>query len=207
MTRSDTTVHVSELADLVSTLRDEVRELRREVAAMQRTAVSHAANPNVASNGAAPQRPTSAAKPRALRPPSGELPPDTYEIVFDGGSQGNPGRGYGSFVLFSAGGSPTLQTLDYSSEGQQVTNNQAEYLTLIRALQRLHEELGSEAGTATVSIWGDSSLVVNQVNGTWRVKHPELQPLVLQARALLESFAAWTIRWHDRSKSVRLLGH
>jgi ribonuclease HI len=97
--------------------------------------------------------------------------------------------------------------LDYADRGHAVTNNQAEYLTLINALESLGGRLGTDARAATVSIWGDSNLVVNQVKGSWKVKNVELAPLVERAQAALGRFKSWTIRWHERSNSVRYLGH
>jgi len=195
--------------DLVSSLRDEVQSLRTEIEHVKRGAVSPGAAPARPATTPAPDPTRTASQPmlRAPKPPSGVLPPNTYEIVFDGGSLGNPGKGYGSYILFTPDGGVRRQKLDYSDRGPRVTNNQAEYLTLIRSLEWLRENLGASAAEATVSIWGDSNLVVNQVNGTWKVKNVDLQPLVDQARAALKGFGAWSIKWHDRSKSVRLLGH
>ena len=142
-----------------------------------------------------------------MKPPSGKLGENTYEIVFDGGSLGNPGRGYGSYILFGPDSLIEKQKLDFADHGPAVTNNQAEYLTLISALETLSARLGTEARLATVSIWGDSNLVVNQILGSWKVKNAELLPLVERARTALSRFKAKTIRWHDRSNSVRYLGH
>lgn len=142
-----------------------------------------------------------------MKPPSGTLGANSYEIVFDGGSLGNPGRGYGSYIVFGPDAEVEKKKLDYADHGNAVTNNQAEYLTLINALESLSGRLGADARAATVSIWGDSNLVVNQVMGSWKVKNAELAPLVERARSALSRFKAWTIRWHDRSHSVRYLGH
>ncbi len=195
--------------DLVSSLRDEVQSLRREIDHLK----GGGAPPAMSSSRPAPtpaiESTPIAAKPapRPPTPPSGALPPNTFEIVFDGGSLGNPGKGYGSYILFTPDGGVRRQRLDYSDRGPRVTNNQAEYLTLIRAVEWLRGDLGPAAASATVTIWGDSTLVVNQVNGKWKIKNADLQPLVEQARAALKGFGAWSITWHDRSKSVRLLGH
>ena len=81
------------------------------------------------------------------------------------GRSGNPGRGYGSYILFGPDGVIETRKLDYADHGPAVTNNQAEYLTLINALESLSARLGTDARTASVSIWGDSNLVVNQING------------------------------------------
>ena len=129
----------------------------------------------------------------------------TFSIVFDGGSLGNPGHGYGSYQIEGPEGVLAHDKLDY--EGDRVTNNQAEYLTLIRALERLRTYLGTNIASARVVVRGDSSLVVNQVCGRWKVKHPDLQPLHRRAVELLRGFATVDVGWHRRDKSVKVLGH
>jgi ribonuclease HI len=130
-----------------------------------------------------------------------------FRLVFDGGSLGNPGRGYGSFHVSGPGGDTLHERLSFDDRGHAVTNNQAEYLTLIRALERLHEELGDRARAATIEIRGDSQLVVNQLNGRWKVRNEELRPLFEAAQALLAGFGRTDLRWHDRANSVKVLGH
>jgi ribonuclease HI len=130
-----------------------------------------------------------------------------FTIVFDGGSKGNPGRGYGSFKIFGPTGEIAHRELNYDHLGNRVTNNQAEYLTLIGALQQLQTILGDRAPSATVVVNGDSLLVINQLLGSWKVKNVDLQPLHRQASDLLRSFGQRRLKWHDRSNSVRVLGH
>lgn len=130
--------------------------------------------------------------------------PAHYEIVFDGGSLGNPGKGYGSFLIRFGDVEIARERLDY--EGR-VTNNQAEYRTLIAALDRLGRDLGTEAAQATVLIGGDSLLVINQVNGSWKVKNAELRPLRQQVVDHLKGFGKASLVWHRRDRSVRELGH
>lgn len=131
--------------------------------------------------------------------------PDAYTIVFDGGSLGNPGKGYGSFHITRNGEEFRFEPkIQY---GDNLTNNQAEYLTLIRALQWLREELGSSAKTANVEVLGDSKLVINQVTGVWKVKNENMKPLAAEARDLVRSFPNIRLEWHGRSNSVSVLGH
>jgi probable phosphoglycerate mutase len=130
-----------------------------------------------------------------------------YTLVFDGGSIGNPGRGYGSFQVTNARGDTLADRFDFSPAGEAITNNQAEYLTLIGSLERLRDVLGDRAAGATVDIRGDSQLVINQLLGRWKVNNEELRPLHQRARALLQTFGRTELRWHDRSHSVRTLGH
>jgi ribonuclease HI len=128
----------------------------------------------------------------------------TFEIVFDGGSLGNPGKGYGSYEITCNGEVLRRTRHDY---GDNVTNNQAEYQTLIEALKWLAEDLGLNAGTARLVVNGDSQLVINQLTGKWKVKHPGIRPLVQEALELIGRFGKVTLTWHDRSNSVKRLGH
>lgn len=130
-----------------------------------------------------------------------------FTIVFDGGSKGNPGRGYGSYKIFGPAGEIAHEELNYDHLGNRVTNNQAEYMTLIEGLRRLGLILGEQASGSTVHVRGDSLLVINQLLGSWKVKNLDLQPLHRQASELLRIFGRRRLTWHDRSNSVRILGH
>lgn len=134
-----------------------------------------------------------------------ELP--TYALIFDGGSLGNPGHGYGSFAIEGPSAYAAREKLDYGHLGNRVTNNQAEYLTLIAALDRLATDLGPESGRAKVHVQGDSQLVLQQLGGNWKVRKEELKPLHDRASELLSRFARHELTWHPRAKSVRVLGH
>ncbi|HEV2074139.1 MAG TPA: ribonuclease HI family protein [Thermomicrobiales bacterium] len=127
-----------------------------------------------------------------------------FEIVFDGGSLGNPGKGYGSFEIMSGGEIYKMGREEYTGS---ITNNQAEYMTLIESLKWLADDLSEDRGKATVTIHGDSQLVVNQINGTWKVKNARMVPLVDEAKKLFKQFGRCTIAWHPRAKSVERLGH
>jgi ribonuclease HI len=132
---------------------------------------------------------------------------ETYEIIFDGGSLGNPGHGYGSFSIVGPGNYSARCALDFDYLGNAVTNNQAEYLTLITALERLISDAKGRLGEVHVSILGDSQLVVSQVCGTWKVRHVDLQPLHAAVLRRLAMFGGSTVRWHPRARSVEVLGH
>ena len=132
---------------------------------------------------------------------------DHFEIVFDGGSRGNPGRGYGSYVIRSNGVPLVEQQLTFDHLGDQITNNQAEYMTLIHALERLALDCSGRLGSTSVTVFGDSQLVLNQVAGRWKVKNEGLRPLQQRAKRLIEAFGAHQLTWHARSNSVRILGH
>ncbi|HET7037661.1 MAG TPA: ribonuclease HI family protein [Thermomicrobiaceae bacterium] len=128
-------------------------------------------------------------------------------IVFDGGSKGNPGFGYGSFQLGDRAGFSEITRLEY---GDRVTNNQAEYRTLIAALQQAlghAARRGWPAGELSLAVRSDSQLVIEQVLGRWKIRHPGLQPLAAEARRLIAQFGQVTLTWQPRAQTVKVLGH
>ncbi len=131
-------------------------------------------------------------------------PAQTFEIVFDGGALGNPGKGYGSYEITAMGQVVRHQREEY---GDNVTNNQAEYQTLIEALKWLAQDLGASATGAKVIVNGDSLLVLNQLLGKWKVKNEGLRPLHREASELIRKFEDVTLTWHARGNSVKRLGH
>ena len=130
-----------------------------------------------------------------------------FEIYFDGGSRGNPGHGYGSFAILNNGEQVMLEQIDYAHLGNQVTNNQAEYMTLIHALEKLVQIRNDQLADTSVIVRGDSLLVINQILGKWKVKNEGLRPLHRRATELVNGFGKHQLIWHDRSNSVRVLGH
>lgn len=128
-------------------------------------------------------------------------------MVFDGGSLGNPGKGYGSFAITGPGGYAAKEKLVYGDYSERVTNNEAEYLTLIAALDRLAGDLGEQARQSRVSVRGDSQLVISQLRGAWKVRKEELKPLHYRASTLLDRFGRFELTWHPRAESVKILGH
>lgn len=128
-------------------------------------------------------------------------------IVFDGGAIGNPGKGYGSYAVRGMLNTSAPVRLDFPGT---TTNNQAEYLTLIAALRSVIEGLGRRGRRSEdvrLAILTDSQLVVEQLNGRWKVRNADLRARVEEARELLRRFAAWSLDWQPRSESVRILGH
>lgn len=129
-----------------------------------------------------------------------------YTIIFDGGSRGNPGDGYGSYEL-RARAERRIERLTF---GKNVTNNEAEYQTLIASLHDVLARLaasGMDPKTITLAVRGDSQLVIFQVTGKWKVKTPHIRPLHAEATALLARFKRADVQWQPRAMSVRTLGH
>jgi len=145
--------------------------------------------------------------PHAMLPLPGQAPEQPIRIIFDGGSKGNPGLGYGSYALDWPGVPQQVVKLRF---GNQHTNNEAEYDTLIGALEAVLKRLedgGADPTTAKLDIRGDSLLVINQVLGKWQCKEPKLQTRRDRIRALLQRFGPSKLTHHDRSNSVKVLGH
>ena len=132
------------------------------------------------------------------------VPGADYTVVFDGGSLGNPGQGYGSYEIAGPEGTVAARQVQF---GNDMTNNQAEFRAVIAALEDLLEQVGPRADALSVAVRGDSQLVIRGLSGEWRVKHPGLQPLHQRAADLLRRFGNVDLAWHPRRESVRTFGH
>ena len=117
-------------------------------------------------------------------------------VEADGGSRGNPGpAGYGAVVLDPA----TEEVLAERAEGLGVTtNNVAEYQGLIAGLTA-----AAELGADEVEVRMDSKLVVEQMSGRWKVKHPAMQPLALEAGRLVREIGPVRFEWIPRLRNSR----
>jgi broad specificity phosphatase PhoE/ribonuclease HI len=115
-------------------------------------------------------------------------------VEADGGSRGNPGpAGYGT-VVFSADHGAVLAESKQSIG--RATNNVAEYSGLIAGLEE-----AAKIGATDVDVSMDSKLVVEQMSGRWKVKHPDLAVLHQQATALSTRFEHIKYSWIPRSKN------
>jgi ribonuclease HI len=130
--------------------------------------------------------------------------PADYLIVFDGGSQGNPGVGYGSYAIFDGARKGQVNRLSF--EGQ-LTNNEAEYHTLLAALRDLQQRLGPRSSEMTVEVRGDSALVIEQVSGKWKAKDERMRQLRDEVRQALNRFKRFRLVQQPREDSVKVLGH
>ena len=115
-------------------------------------------------------------------------------VEADGGARGNPGpAGFGA-VVWSADHESVL------AEGKAAigtaTNNVAEYRGLIAGL-----EAAAETGATDVEVRMDSKLVVEQMSGRWRVKHPDLAVLHRQAGELAGRFDRVDYTWIPRDEN------
>lgn len=103
-------------------------------------------------------------------------------VYTDGGARGNPGpAAIGAVIL-----TENLQKLaSIFRKIGQTTNNVAEYTAVIEALKWIKENINKNQGEEILKQFLlDSELVVNQLNGYFKVKDPELRNLLLQVRML-----------------------
>jgi ribonuclease HI len=97
----------------------------------------------------------------------------------DGAARGNPGPAAYAVVINRNG----LPPIEESDTLGTATNNVAEYTALLRGLER-----AAELGVKRLEVFSDSELLVKQMNGEYRVKHPDLVPLYEAANRLKRSF-------------------
>ncbi|WP_189160089.1 bifunctional RNase H/acid phosphatase [Lentzea pudingi] len=115
-------------------------------------------------------------------------------VEADGGSRGNPGpAGYGAVVRDKLSGETLAERKGFIGVA---TNNVAEYQGLIAGL-RAARELGAE----TVDVRMDSKLVVEQMSGRWKIKHPSMQPLAREAQEVARDLGRVTYEWIPRERN------
>jgi probable phosphoglycerate mutase len=118
-----------------------------------------------------------------------------FVVEADGGSRGNPGpAGYGALVRDAETGRVLAERA--ASVGR-ATNNVAEYGGLVAGLQAALDLDPS----AEVEVRMDSKLVVEQMSGRWKVKHPDMQQLALQAQRLARQLGAVRYTWVPRAQN------
>ncbi|MET8567031.1 bifunctional RNase H/acid phosphatase [Streptomyces sp. NPDC004783] len=117
-----------------------------------------------------------------------------FVVEADGGSRGNPGpAGYGAVVLDAATGELLAETAEYLGV---VTNNVAEYRGLLAGLRAAY----ALDPSATVHVRMDSKLVVEQMSGRWKIKHPDMKPLAAQAAGVFPPGRV-TYEWIPRASN------
>ncbi|MGW3492922.1 bifunctional RNase H/acid phosphatase [Streptomyces sp. NPDC001020] len=117
-----------------------------------------------------------------------------FIVEADGGSRGNPGpAGYGSVVCDAATGQTLAERAEFIGTA---TNNVAEYRGLLAGLRAAHDL----DPAARVRVRMDSKLVVEQMSGRWKIKHPAMKPLAMQAAAVFPAEQV-TYEWIPREQN------
>lgn len=116
------------------------------------------------------------------------------EIFTDGGSRGNPGPSGGGFVIYKKG----KKVAEGSNYYGVKTNNQSEYLALRDALREAHAQFGD----TSISCYMDSQLAVEQINGNYKVKSPNVKPLYEEVIAIVTQFKGFQISHVRREENT-----
>ncbi|MEV8033985.1 bifunctional RNase H/acid phosphatase [Streptomyces sp. NPDC086182] len=117
-----------------------------------------------------------------------------FIVEADGGSRGNPGpAGYGSVVIDAATGETLAERAEYIGVA---TNNVAEYRGLVAGLEAARDL----DAAARVRVRMDSKLVVEQMSGRWKIKHPDMKPLAARAARILPPSQV-TYEWMPRERN------
>ena len=111
-----------------------------------------------------------------------------------GGARGNPGPAAAAAVLSTPEGDVVDEAHEYLGVA---SNNVAEYRGLLLGLDRAHA-----LGADEVEVVNDSELVAKQVNGLYKVKHPDMRPLHSQALEALRAFRRWKVRSVPRAQNA-----
>lgn len=102
------------------------------------------------------------------------------KLFTDGGSRGNPGPSAGAFLICKTDDNVVEKSGFYIGI---TTNNQAEYQALLKGLER-----SQAVGIRKLNVFMDSELVVKQLNGRYKIKNKNLEPLYRQIKDLATDF-------------------
>jgi len=130
---------------------------------------------------------------RELRPDPGARLTKTLRLFTDGASRGNPGPAGAGVVIEDDQG---MRLRTFHRWLGKATNNEAEYHAVIEGLKAV-----SDWKPDRLEVYLDSKLVVEQLNGSYRVKKPELKPLYEQAKRLLGGFDDVVLAHVDRERN------
>jgi len=131
---------------------------------------------------------------------------DKAIIYCDGGARGNPGPAAAGFVIIGERGKPTYAEASAGRElaakgvflGENLTNNQAEYQSLILALEE-----AMKLKIKSLKVFSDSELLVKQLNGLYKVKDKGLKILFEKVKVLLFDFTTVRLAHIPRSQNKR----
>lgn len=122
---------------------------------------------------------------------------DEIILHFDGGKRSS-GAAYGSFRV---GNLP----IERRTFGSGYTSNQAEYKTLLDALEWLRRY--AEPAVHRLVVYGDSQVVIRQLSGEITCRNTALQPLYAGAKDYLREYHHVQLRWVPRKDIVEIFGH
>ena len=117
-------------------------------------------------------------------------------VEADGGSRGNPGpAAFGAVVRDAVTGVVLTEVAGFIGTA---TNNVAEYRGAIAGLEQAREL----DANAVIEVRLDSKLVVEQMSGRWKIKHPDMRALAMKARDVLP-YENVEYQWIPRAENSR----
>ena len=116
-----------------------------------------------------------------------------YTANIDGAARGNPGPAAYGILIRRPDGKPHESLGKYIG---RTTNNVAEYYALIAAL-----DYAAASGIKRLRVFSDSQLIVNQIKGLYKVKHPDLRPLHERAKKQAAGLESFTIQYVPREQN------
>lgn len=147
-----------------------------------------------------PEKPARQPAERPAKPPrktAKKIPRTTVGLKLvaytDGASRGNPGKSACAVIILDKKDEELLRR---SKSLGRTTNNVAEYEGVLYAL-----ELAELLGASELELRLDSELVVRQINGQYKVKHPSLHPLFEKTRARMKKFGRVTVKHIPRAEN------
>jgi ribonuclease HI len=136
-------------------------------------------------------------------------------IIVDGGSLGNGGAnavGYGSFLAYPSDQEayPTSKKPHRLHFGEGITNNEAEYSSLIKALAFVKGAMlaaATDLSTISITVYTDSQLIVGHMTLGWKCKALNLQPLLDEVKELCSCFRVVSFNKVPEKEMKEILGH
>jgi len=134
-----------------------------------------------------------------------------FIVTCDGGSLNNQTaeerQGYGSWTINPPGKRGDIVSYNF---GKGVTNNEAEYMALIKALEHISNaflHVNADLKTIKLTVRTDSQLVVGQLSKGWKIKAQNLRPLVIKASSLCQQFFSVKFEQITGDEMKQILGH
>lgn len=121
-------------------------------------------------------------------------------IFVDGGSRGNPGPSAVGFIFCNEKGQVFKEYSDFL--GENITNNEAEYRAVILAFKKFKAVFSNKLAKNTeIELRSDSELLINQLNGNYKILDEKIQPLFLEVWNLRIDFKKIKFKLISREKN------
>jgi len=120
---------------------------------------------------------------------------ELFTAYFDGSAKPNPGARHIGYVIYDSDGNITTEFHQSIGYG---TNNQAEYQALLFLLNHVRNMKIKD-----IHVMGDSKLVINQINGIWKCKDPELNKIKEICDKYLKEIPKWKLEWVSRNQNKK----